>query len=441
MNKLLCDGKRCFSKSSSYWVITFIAILLNIFPLSSQEGDTNNDAQDDTINNEKAVQREDLISVFLDCDNCDRAYIRQQLDFVNYARDPELGQVHLFVTDQGTASGGRIFTLSFMGRETFDGISNTLTYTSNPTNTRDEEREGLNEMIKLGLVPYIAQTSLVEGITVDIAEPSGEQISLEDPWNNWIFEVYGDVDFDKELSRGSLDIRYGFYVDYVTKTWRIRLRPYFNYNEDTYEKDEKDVLSVLHRNGFEGRVIRSISSHWSVGSFADVISSTSGNIGLGYRIAPAIEYSLLPYELALRKEYTIAYSVGYLHRRYLEETIYGKIEESLYNHSLKLDVRLLQPWGSVRAGLEGSHYFHDPSKNRFSFDSRLSVRIFKGLSIDFYSDLDFVRDQLSLPKGDASLEEVLLGQRDLATNYEVSVSFGFRYQFGSIYNNVVNTRL
>ena len=49
-------------------------------------------------------------------------------------------------------------------------------------------------------------------------------------------------------------------------------------------------------------------------------------------------------------------------------------------------------------------------------------------------------DQINLPKGDADLEEVLLRRRQLETNYEASVSFGFRYRFGSVLNNVVNPR-
>lgn len=84
---------------------------------------------------------------------------------------------------------------------------------------------------------------------------------------------------------------------------------------------------------------------------------------------------------------------------------------------------------------------HDLNKNRISIDSRLSIRVFKGLSVNFSSNYDYVQDQLSLPKGDASLEEVLLGKRQLATTYGISVSAGISYSFGSIYNNVVNTRL
>ena len=49
-------------------------------------------------------------------------------------------------------------------------------------------------------------------------------------------------------------------------------------------------------------------------------------------------------------------------------------------------------------------------------------------------------DQISLPRRSATQEEVLLRLRELQSGYEVSVAFGIRYSFGSIFNNVVNPR-
>ena len=51
-----------------------------------------------------------------------------------------------------------------------------------------------------------------------------------------------------------------------------------------------------------------------------------------------------------------------------------------------------------------------------------------------------MRDQLSLPRSSATDQEILLQRRELATEYQYSLSVGVSYTFGSIYNNVVNPR-
>jgi hypothetical protein len=76
-----------------------------------------------------------------------------------------------------------------------------------------------------------------------------------------------------------------------------------------------------------------------------------------------------------------------------------------------------------------------------TFDSRLSVRVMKGFSVNLSGGFEVINDQISLPKGEASIEEILLGQRQLATNFETNLRFGLSYTFGDLYNNVVNTRL
>lgn len=282
---------------------------------------------------------------------------------------------------------------------------------------------------------------MADKLLVSISDIDIEQRPEKDKWKNWIFEIYGGIDFAKETSVSALDLRYGFSAEHITEQWRIRLRPFFNYNKRDFVRNDEVIQSILHRNGFNGRAVRSISSHWSVGLFANVISSTFSNIDMGISLAPAIEYSIFPYRDALRKEITIAYRAGFDKRNYMEETIFGKMEESLPSHALEFGVRIRQPWGSLRIQLEGSQFLHDLSKYRISFDGNLAWRIYKGLSVNLSSELGIVRDQLSLPKGDVSLEDILLQQRQLATSFGVSMSVGISYSFGSIYNSIVNTRL
>lgn len=74
-------------------------------------------------------------------------------------------------------------------------------------------------------------------------------------------------------------------------------------------------------------------------------------------------------------------------------------------------------------------------------NSHLSIQVIKGLFVRFGGRANLVNDQLFLPKGEASLEEILLQRRALATGYELDFYLGVAYTFGSIYNTIVNTRL
>ena len=85
-------------------------------------------------------------------------------------------------------------------------------------------------------------------------------------------------------------------------------------------------------------------------------------------------------------------------------------------------------------------YFYDPSKFRITVDNEFDVRLFRGFSLNVNSNAAVIRDQIYLPGGDATPEEILVRQRQLATGYRYQLSVGLSYTFGSIFNNVVNRR-
>jgi hypothetical protein len=70
----------------------------------------------------------------------------------------------------------------------------------------------------------------------------------------------------------------------------------------------------------------------------------------------------------------------------------------------------------------------------------VNLRLFEGFSLNVHGNFERIHDQLSLPREGATEEEILLHQRQLATQYDVFLEIGLRYTFGSIYSNVVNPR-
>lgn len=386
----------------------------------------------------------DRLALFLDCNFCDETFIRQEMTYVDYVRDREVADIHILVTQQRTGAGGQAQTIELLGLGPFAGMDQSGVYTTLAATTEDEEREGFLRTLQALLVPYLLRTSAAERVRVTVeeaggAEPGGGQ-PVDDPWNQWTVEIYADGSADFESRQQSFDTRYGVYVNRVTEDWKIQFRPFFNYNYDRFERGDETIRSTARRDGFTSYVVRSISPHWSVGAFGDVFTSTFDNVELRYRFMPAIEYSLYPYREATRRQLTVAYRIGASQIAYQDTTIFNQIEELLPEHTLTAGYEVTQPWGEVDIGVNASQYLHEPQRYALQLDGSIDVRITQGLSLSLGGNVAFIQNQLNLPKGDADLEEVLLRRRQLETDYRAGLNFGFRYRFGSIFNNVVNPR-
>ena len=398
-------------------------------PASSQDVDT---------------EMPERLAVFLDCDFCDAAFVRQEMTYLDHVRDREVAGVHVLVTQENTGAGGRAQTFDLIGLGPFQGMDFSTVYTINVDATEGEAREGFLRTLRAVLVPYLMRTPMADRLQVDVA-PSEEEASqqaqpADDPWDHWTVEMYWDGSADFESQQRSFDTRYGVSINRVTEDWKIQFRPFFNYNYDRFDRDDEAIVSTSRRDGFTSYVVGSISPHWSMGAYGDVLTSTFANGHLRYRLMPAIEWSLYPYREATRRQLTVAYRVGASHIEYRDTTIYNETEQLLPEQILNAGYRVIQPWGDIDVGINASQYLHDLSRHSVQFNGAVDVRLAQGLSIEIGGQLELIHNQLNLRKGDADLEEVLLRRRQLETNYQAALSFGFRYRFGSIFNNVVNTR-
>jgi len=157
-------------------------------------------------------------------------------------------------------------------------------------------------------------------------------------------------------------------------------------------------------------------------------------------VFPGIEYNIFPYSESTRKLLTFQYMIGVRFFDYHEQTIYLKNSEALPSHSMMISYDIKQPWGSINTYLVGANYLNDFGKYHLQIYGSVEIRLFKGLSLSYWGYMTFLRDQISLPRRGASLEEVLLRRRQLETSYDYYFSIEFSYTFGSIYNNIVNPR-
>ena len=385
-----------------------------------------------------SLAQENKIKAYLDC-RCDENYLKQETSFLEYVRDQDLADVEIIIRDVRTPTGTRSFEIEIDGNNEFKEISSSTIVSGYVTDTSGTLRDKLLNKLKLSLVPFLDKANYV--IKVDIDSNFDEVIVNDEKWKNWVFELSGSYNSDKEESRKTNRYEIQFEIDKLTEDWRIGMEISRNESNRKFISNDDIYTSNRKSTSFRGRVIRSISDHFSAGIFFGAYQNTYENIDFNRYLAPAIEYSLYPYKDVLSKEITLAYRIGTGKRNYIEETIYGYTEQKLTSQTLSLNIRFRQKWGNISSYINGTQFLNDGTKKRFSLRSDLDIRVFEGLAVRLSGNINLIREQYSLAAGNTSVEDLLLQQRQIATDYRTNFSIGLSYTFGSIYNSIINTRL
>jgi len=389
----------------------------------------------------KAYSQTDKIKVFLSC-NCDDSYIKQNTLLLDYVRDRTLSDIEVFVFDISNASGGRNFTFEYKGKNDFQNKENKISTNITQNLTFNEAREVLLKTYKMGMVHFLQNTVFQNQVDVSYNDQMDipQEMSF-DQWKNWVFEISGSFNFENEESINEEEYNVGFDIDRVTEMWRVR--SYFRQRRAVkfYSGDEENYTSERNSTYFSGSLVKSISDHFSTGIFGSYQKDTFRNYKSFFNFSPALEYNFIPYNEVLTREITLAYKLGYNFYEYLEETLYGFLHQKMFNQSLTLNLRFREKWGSIYSYMVASQFLDQPDQNRLTLNNNINLRIVRGLSLRISGSFQLIRDQINLPKGEASIEDLLLRQRQISTNYQNRISMGLSYTFGSIFNNIVNTRL
>lgn len=393
-----------------------------------------------------AAAQQEAVRVFLDCNGfyCDQDFYRTEIAWVGYVRDRQDADVHVLITRQQTGSGGREHTLQFLGLRRFQGVNQSLRFTSGPSQTEDEVRRGLAEVIKVGLVRYAADTPA--GARLRVTVPAAANAATPapegpDPWDHWTFRAGVRGFFNGESSYTSRDLNGSLSANRVTAGWKTRLSVNANNSRSEYElTDTSSFVSARESYSGSALVVRSLGQHWSAGGRASALRSTYANYDWLVRAGPAVEYNVFPYSESTRRQLTLQYAVSAIGAQYDELTRFGKTSETRAEHSLTTSLDLKQPWGSIGLSAEGAHLLDDPARNRLVLFGNADVRLFKGLSLNFYASGSRIRDQLNIRDRSGTPEEILTREIEQLTAFRYFASVGLSYTFGSIYNSVVNPR-
>ena len=383
------------------------------------------------------------LRVFLDCSDCFPDFLREEIRWVDFVRQPQDADVHLLTRSSDTGGGGREIVLRFVGNLRFNGIDQELKAISMASDTEDTRRRNVLRVVTVGLLGYIAREGLPADVAVSVkaARPDAAAAPARDPWNFWVFSVEAGASVQAEETERRWDWNADITADRVTERWKLNFGASLEHETEEFDLDEEEPLKATRRErNAEGFVARALGPHWSAGFIGDLQSSTFDNIKFQAAAAPAIEFNVFPYAEYATRQLRLEYLIGVERSNYNEITLFGKFHDTLGRHEMQATLDQRQPWGTLQASVEFGQYLHDFSKYRLEAGGEVSIRIARGLSLNVDGSASRVRDQISLPRRDATQEEVLLRLRELQSGFEVDFSIGITYTFGSIFNNIVNPR-
>jgi hypothetical protein len=383
------------------------------------------------------------LKVYLDCENCFGDYIREEVDMVEYVRDPAEADVHILISQSTTGSGGTERAVALLGLGRFKGLDFKSRALSQSGDTEDTQRQRLATAITIGLLNYLSSDGVAGGLTVEVettAQP-GQAGPVTDPWNFWVMSVEGSIAMAGEESSRELDLGAELAADRITDDWKITFGFEIEHSREDFDLDEDEPLRAERdERDFDGLVARSLNDHWSVGGRGSIDSSTFDNHAIRTFIGPAIEYNVFPYSQYTRRQLRLGYAVGPYFARYNEETLLFKMSDRKTQQELSVTIDQTEPWGSLQAEVEYSTFLPDASLSRIQLEGEVNVRIARGLSLALEGATSRIRDQLSIPRRGVTSEEVLLRLRRLRSGYEYNFQMGLTYTFGSIFNTIVNPR-
>ena len=394
----------------------------------------------------------ELLNVFLDCHlvlSCDTDHFRREITFVNWVRTRENAQVHVILTYTPSGSGNE-YEFDYIGLGGFQGQDAHLAWASSTVNTRDEIINGITRTMALGFIPYAQQLGLAEQLRV-VFETAGtvqrerqtraQRGPEDDPWSFWVFRINTRADISGEDKRKVRNFNGTLSADRITEDFKVEMT-FTGRSDRTESQLSSGTWIISDRTSWSatGVAVQSLADHWSLGAQFGAGSSSTANRKVGYRAAPALEWNLFPYTESTRRQLIFLYQVGAAWIDWEEETIFEKTSEYVFDQRFRADLNFRQPWGNGGTSLQVASLLEDFSKWQLTVASTISIRLFRGFSFNVGGNYDIIRNQIGLRRRNLTDEEILTARRELETDSSYRLNFGFTYDFGSIFNNVVNTR-
>ena len=251
------------------------------------------------------------INFFLDCYHCDFTYVRQELPFISFVREPQLADVHILMSESETGSGGNKFFLNFIGLKDFKGLDFEYTVTTNQSDTEDDVRKALLKILKIGILPYYSKTSFIDQLNIDLEESDNKTADdmVIDRWNKWVFRLESGADFQKEESQNEYSLDNEVKAERITEEWKTSVEASYEINRENYFDDGEQITNKQDTKQLSAELIKSLTEKWSAGIFGNYSSRTFLNVKNNFGAAAGVQYNFFPWKECNRRVFAIGYGI------------------------------------------------------------------------------------------------------------------------------------
>jgi hypothetical protein len=381
--------------------------------------------------------------VFLTCPACDVDHLRETLPFIELVRDGRAADVNVSASTVDAGAETR-WTLTLAGVGPHKGHNRTIGFAIASTATAEQTRVDVARFLALALAPYAATAGAGRHMDVTFSRPGETEATARanqhDAWNYWVFRFGANFYQSGEQTAWNSSYGVNASANRTTENWKIRFAASRNLNESEFDVDDETIASRLSDWNVDALIVKSLGAKWSWAIITSVTGSTFSNAEMAQRFTPGVEYDIFPYAESTHRSLTLQYTAGVARYDYHEVTIYDRLQEDVVQHAVNASLGLRQPWGSTGASVTFTQQLASPDRTRLTAGGSFSVQLSESLSVNGNGSYSRIRDLFTLPRGDATDEEVLLRLRQLDTDFRYSFNLGFSYAFGALSNTTVNPR-
>lgn len=381
------------------------------------------------------------LRVYFDCNYCDHAFVKQNVQNVIFVRDAKQADVHVLYISQGSGGGGTSEKIQFIGLGIYKRLADILAYSTTVDMSENDKRNLRLKYLELGLMRYRIEAGQVDELELTVSPTDENAVtSIEDPWNSWVFSMNANGWFNGQETSKTFNFGGGGAAKRITEESKFMVRGGFRRDQTMYNYNGIETVSKRRSSWADAQEVISMNEHWSYGFFGNAGNSLFSNYKLYLIGKTGIEYDLFKYSESFNKQAIVAYNLGARYNNYYDTTVFNQEQENLAFHELTVGGKVKQNWGNVASTLTYQNYLHDFSLNSVSLWLNVKIRLLKGLSWRINGSFDIRHNQVNIARQDASIEDVLLQQQELGTGYSYWMNTGINYSFGSMYNSVVNPR-